>query len=118
MNQIVKEIATGINKINKVERIAVFCCTLIIITSIIWSRYYSLPIIMYCLSGIAYFLLLGYFRVEENHTTKETDGTVNHTVKSEYQFARRDLGMLYVLKVASFLFFILASISLWLTYQA
>jgi hypothetical protein len=109
VSKTVKAIAEAFQNINLAERLVVFCCTLISIFALFFERKYSLPVVLYCFSGISYFTYLGYFRKEETNDYPEGN-IIKRITKSEYEFARGDVDKLIVLKIVSFLFFIFATI--------
>ena len=108
---LIKNLGESIEKISTIEKLAIFCFTLVIIFSIIFKYQFSLPTILYCFSGVCYFSYIKYFRVSREITTLDDCDVKRIRFITNYEFQRITPFQVDILMFASIILFILATIS-------
>ena len=101
------DLANALQNIAHIEKVAIFSFTLIIISSIIWVRDFSLILILYSLSCITYSIYLGFYRMnfKYDYSDRKESG-------SKMEFNRDPPNQLVFILGASLIFFTLATILL------
>ena len=106
----IADLGNSIEKITQLEKVAIFCLTLIFIGLLFSKSELTLPFALY------YFLYLGFFRTEQEDVysyNKEGRIETKTTTSSQYIFWKRDIPWkLTVLAVLSYVLFFIGTFCL------
>lgn len=115
----IKEIADGLVKLVQIEKVAIFCFTVVIIVSLIKQFDYSITVILYSLGIMIYFLYIGFHRCEKEESKiddKDPGKTITiYQSGFEFQNWKRDDRRIKFIRGLSIFFLILGTI--WLIVQ-
>ena len=72
----IKDLSDGLNKLTHIEKVGIFCFTIISIITILKEPPHHLAIILYSFGIMIYFLYLGFHKYERDYA--QEDGAKGH----------------------------------------